>query len=75
MKHVLGAADVGVDGEARLLEDRLDAHGRGKVDHRIATFDELLNKRSVTHRANYDLKVPMVLDRSQIIERTGRKVV
>ena len=67
LEHDLGAADVGLDGADRRLDDQLHADGGRQVEDDVATVDQLgtMRRAGVLDRVDGDLEAlsdPQVVD-------------
>src|SRR5205085_5051950 len=71
----LRAPDVGDERPQGLLDDELDAHRRGQVDHAVDLVDQLVDLELVEHRTVDDGQRRVVGHRGQVLDLAGGQVV
>ena len=75
LEHHFGAVHVGLDRADRLLDDQLDADGRGEMKNDVAAVDELREERLVLDRVDEVFESAAALEMRDVFDGAGRQVV
>ena len=70
-----GAADVGLDGAHRTLDDQFDAHGGGKVENDVARVHQLREQRQVLYGIDCVVEPRVLFDVGDVVDAAGGEVV
>ena len=74
-EHHFGAVHVGLDSVHGSLDDQLDAHRRGQVEHHVGAVHELRGQRIVEHRIDGVIEAGPAFQVRDVVDGAGGQVV